>query len=136
VNVDNRDAHAKLGHVTDSRGRQCPVFYDLGALDLSAVGALEPDGVRELEALLPDYWRRLAASRLRGLRIDDVHPDYTIIGDQLKWLLDERPADLAAVDWVEVGRRLAEPSGRDGLHELRRLHALLTGSPIAERCGP
>lgn len=124
--VNHREAHVRLGHVTDYRGIERPVVYDLGALDLSRVGALEPAGVRELEQMIAGYWRLLALSRLRALDIDNVDLDFTTVGEQLAGLLGESPSNLMAVDWAEVGRRLADPSAGDGLGELRRLHALLT----------
>lgn len=121
------DAFVPLGIVTDYEGKELKVYRDYDALDLSHVGALLPAGVAELEQRIAEYRQQLACYRLRtadlsGIDLDECRDDI------ITWPGIGDPADLSGIDWLEVGRRLKAMERYGGYGELRRLHALLTGT--------
>jgi hypothetical protein len=123
----NPDAYVHLGDVTDCEGQPWSVYRDFDRLDLTCVGPLSPAGVAELQQRIDAYWQELACYRLRtadlsGFDLDEARACLLTlpgVGD---------PGDLEDIDWLEIGRRLHALRGTGGFGELRRLHALLTGT--------
>lgn len=121
------DAFVPLGTVTDYEDQPQGLFRDFDALDLTHVGILRPAGVAELKQRIAEYEQELARYRLRtadlsGIDLDECRDDLAGlpgIGD---------PDDLANIDWLEAGRRLKAMERYGGYGELRKLHALLTGT--------
>ncbi len=123
----NPDAFVPLGTVTDYEGQPRQVYRDFDCLDLTCVRALSPAGVAELQQRIDAYWNELARYRLRTADLSGIDLDEA--GDAVAHLPGCGGAGgLENVDWVEVGKRLVRLQHVGGYEELRKLHALLTGT--------
>jgi len=121
------DIMQPLGIVTNYEGEPQKVLRDYDGLDLCAVTVLLPAGVRELQQRINAYWQELACYRLRtadlsGIDLDEARDDLA------GWPGIGGADGLESVDWLEVGKRLGRLKEFGGYGELRKLHALLTGT--------
>jgi hypothetical protein len=124
--MTDTDRMQALGHVTDIEGSAREVFRDYDSLHLPQA-VLGAAGVTELERKIAEFWQELACYRLRTADLSAID-----LAEARQWLAElpgtGDPADLESVDWLEVGTRLKALEQYSGFGELRRLHALLTGT--------
>jgi len=121
------DKMQKLGEVTDYFGDPREVFRDYDSFALTSPVILSPAGVAELEQRIAEYRQQLACYRLRTADLSGIDLDDAL--DAVAHLPGCGGAGgLEHVDWLEVGRRLKAMERYGGYAELRKLHALLTGT--------
>lgn len=124
--MDTSTRRSPLGWISDRDGTKREIAVAGDALDLSGVRELPPAAVADLERLVGDYWKRLAAVRAAALvragdpRVPEVRAELA------GFMAAGRPVTLEDCDWADITSRLAQ-LGNYGNGTLRQFAAEVYG---------
>jgi hypothetical protein len=125
------EAHSPVRDIPDYEGDDhATVYRSLDTLVIPAI-TIGLDGIRETRKALDEGEAGILAYRFRtadlgGIDMDEVCDRLASLGFG---------PDPAAADWAEVGQRLGLLKYMGGWGELRKLHALLSGTGTPEIAG-